>query len=133
MGHHFSKEPQDEDKLAQLMRRQNCKISKRIYKIIEEAFIKGCLSEFEFHSTIGWFHGMKFRHLKEKDEVFLIAIDKINDTICALIEERHNEKLQAREYMPLMDKTHRLTKDMAVYRQMLETSNHNAGNRFKSA
>lgn len=78
-----------EKRLAYNIRRQNCKITKRLYKIIEDAYVNNYLSDYEYHATIGWYYGMKFRHASHEEEVFIDALDKINDLVCQTIRERY--------------------------------------------
>lgn len=94
MGIQISRKAVTEQELAYQMRKHNCKISKRLYKIIELGYQNDYLSELEFQATIGWYHGLKNRQLKQSDEVFLIALDRISDLVCGLIQERHAERLR---------------------------------------
>jgi len=93
MGLVISRKPRSEQKLAYQMRKQNCKLTKRIYKIIEEAYKDNYLNEYEFHATIGWYYGLKFRHSDSENELFVIALDKINDLVCTMIQERYSEQI----------------------------------------
>jgi len=97
MGFNISKQQKTEKELAFHIRKQNCKISKRIYKILEKAYQSNYLTEFEFHSTIGWYHGLKFRNLTKEEEIFITALDKINELVCNLIQEKYAEQLQDKD------------------------------------
>jgi hypothetical protein len=103
MGFNISKQQKTEKELAFHIRKQNCKISKRIYKILEKAYQSNYLTEFEFHSTIGWYHGLKFRNLTREEEIFITALDKINELVCNLIQEKYAVQLQDKdEQHPLL-------------------------------
>jgi len=104
MGLTISREPRSDQELAYQLRKQNCKITQRIYKIIEESYKRNYLNEFEFHATIGWYHGLKFRHQETEDEAFITALDKINDLLCTTIQERYAEQIKDKvgEHQPLM-------------------------------
>jgi len=104
MGVSISKTPRSEKELAYHIRKQNCKLTKRIYNIIEEAYKSNYLQEFEYHATIGWYHGLKYRHAGAEEEIFIAALDKINDFVCQLIQERYAEQIKDKtgEHLPLM-------------------------------
>lgn len=131
MGIRLSKSKNSEQELAYHMRKRNCKVSRQVYKIIEEAYQAGYLQEFEFHTTIGWYHGLKFRHFKEKDDIFIAGIDRLNDYVCGLIQERYDAKLKAGESfasaqdpLPIREVTVEASevRDMSTYFKMLEAS-----------
>lgn len=136
MGCHSSRPAQTEKELVHHLRKRNCKISKQIYKIIEKAYQAGYLQEFEFHATIGWYLGLKFRHFKEKDDIFIAGIDRLNDFVCGLIQERHEALLHKVTEPPAEGSTATAAKkvtaratevgreldEMATYFKMLEAS-----------
>lgn len=94
MGIRLTREPPSSAELAYHLKKRNCKVSKRIYKIIEKAYLEGYLQEFEFNTTIGWYHGLKSRHIKEKDDIFIAGIDRLNDFICELIQDRYEARIK---------------------------------------
>lgn len=88
MGVGSSRQVRTEQELAYHIRSQNCKTLRRIYSIIGKAYKAGYLTEFEFQATIAWYHGLKFRSLSQEEEIYVQALDKLNDLICTLIHER---------------------------------------------
>ena len=103
MGITISRQSCSEERLAYNVRKQNCKIIKRLYAIIEDAYKNNFLTEYEYYATIGWYYGMKNRHLTAEEEIFVIALDKINDLVCSTIQERYNDQIRANgEDTPLM-------------------------------
>lgn len=83
-----------EKRLAYNLRKQNVRVTKKLYKIIADAYRNNWLSEFEFQSTIGFYNGMKFRYADTEEEAFAAALDKINDLVCSMLNERYNEVLK---------------------------------------
>jgi len=96
MGLAISKQEKTEDELAYLIRKQNCKVNRKIYSIIEKSYRRGLLTELEFQATIGWYHGLKFRHLTAEEEIFIAGLDKIYELVCNLIQEKYADKLRAK-------------------------------------
>lgn len=126
MGLTISKSQSTEERLARNIRKQNCKITKKLYTIIKDAYINNWLSEYEFHSTIGWYYGMKFRYADREEEAFAVGLDKINDLVCSMINERYNDHIKdgledGQGLLPRHSKE--LTaKDIARYRKLLANS-----------
>src|SRR5574343_1876244 len=128
MGLTISKSQSSEERLAQNIRKQNCKITKKLYAIIEDAYINNWLSEYEFHATIGWYYGMKYRYADREEEAFAVGLDKINDLVCSMINERYNEVIKDRpgdgqsllpRHLAAKDLTN---KDIARFKKLLANS-----------
>jgi len=83
-----------EAELQYRLRKQNCRMIKSLYKILEAGYKDGYLSEVEFCMTLSWYHGLKHRMNSQNDQVFIQGLDRINEFICGLIEERYNEELK---------------------------------------
>jgi hypothetical protein len=126
MGVAASKKDDAEKRLAYNIRKQNCKITKRIYKIIEDAYKSDYLTEYEYHATIGWYYGMKFRHQGTEDEVFVAALDKINDFVCTTIQERYAQYVQDHQMEELLPATPARPalndKDLQRFRKIIKNS-----------
>ena len=74
--------------LAFLLRRQNVRAVKKIYKVIETGYLAGHLQEVKFFTTIGWYHGLKHRFIQTKDPTFLTALETLNNCICQMLQDR---------------------------------------------
>jgi N-acetylmuramoyl-L-alanine amidase len=48
MGVKLSKEPKSDQLLARQIRKHNCKVNRRLFKLIESAYIDGALTEMEY-------------------------------------------------------------------------------------
>ena len=79
---------QTKDELAFLLRRQNVRAVKKIYKVIEAGYLAGHLQEVEYFTTIGWYHGLKHRFIQTKDPTFLTALETLNDCVCQMLQDR---------------------------------------------
>lgn len=99
MGAIFSKRQLSDEDLAIHIRKQNSKILRRIHKIIHSAYIRGYLKDFEFYTTVGYYQGMKTRHLIGEDEIFIAGMDHLNDMVCGLIQERYSKEKEQHELM----------------------------------
>ena len=147
-----SRKQKPEAELQYRLRKQNCRMIRSLYKILEAGYKAGYLSEVEFCMTLSWYHGLKYRMTSQKDQVFIQALDKLNEFVCGLIEERYNEELRNKpdfmdattaklcdpEYFqvnPETDKvekkvtgkaarkaTEKIDKKLETYRQILENS-----------
>ena len=130
MGLTISKSRSSEERLAQNIRKQNCKITEKLYAIIRDAYINNWLSEYEFHATIGWYYGLKHRYEDTEEEAFAAGLDKINDLVCSMINERYNDVIKdspedGQSLLPRHLAAKNLTnKDIARYKKLLANSSY---------
>ena len=95
MGLGVSKQKSDSE-IQYRLRKQNCRMIRSLYKILEAGYKGGYLTELEFCMTLSWYHGLKHRTVGLEEQVFIQALDRINEFICGLIEERYNAELKNR-------------------------------------
>ena len=93
MGLNLTKQ-RPEDEIQYRLRKQNCRMIRSLYKILEAGYKGGYITELEFCMTLSWYHGLKHRILGLEEQVFIQALDKINEFICSVIEERYNAELK---------------------------------------
>lgn len=76
------------EQLAHELRRQNDRVNVRIQKMISKSYRHGLLTEFEYNATLGFYFGLKSRHMKTGDQAFINTCDHLYDYLCETIHDR---------------------------------------------